>query len=189
MSERNTLVRSLNDLGLAAWFGGTLAGAVGINGAAADVEDRTQRLHVANSGWARWAPVNLAAIGAYVVGGTGLLLANKGRTATQKGVGAASVAKTALTGVALAATAYSGALGRKLAAAEPAPVEGGTSPASDSPQEVATAQRQLAVVQWVIPALTAALIVVNAVHGELQRPSQVLPGLLAKPAKLLGLSD
>ena len=86
------MVRSLNDLGLAAWFGGTLAGAVGINGAAADVEDRTQRLHVANSGWARWAPVNLAAIGAYVVGGTGLLIANKGRTATQKGVGAASVA-------------------------------------------------------------------------------------------------
>jgi len=39
MSERNTVVRSLHDLGLAAWFGGSLAGAVGINGAAADVTD------------------------------------------------------------------------------------------------------------------------------------------------------
>jgi hypothetical protein len=189
MSERNTLVRSLNDLGLAAWFGGTLAGAVGINGAAADVQDRSQRLRVATAGWARWTPVNLAAIGAHLVGSTGLLLGNKGRTVAQRGVGAASVAKTALTGAALAATAYSRVLGKKVEQGEPAPVEGGTSPAADTPPEVATAQRQLAVTQWVIPALTAALVVVNAVHGELQRPSQAVPGLLAKPAKLLGLAD
>ncbi|MCO1657841.1 hypothetical protein [Pseudonocardia humida] len=189
MSERNTVVRSLNDLGLAAWFGGTLAGAVGINGAAADVQDRNQRLRVANAGWARWAPVNLAAIGAHLVGSAGLLLGNKGRTVAQSGVGAASVAKTVLTGAALAATAYSRALGKKLENAEPAPVEGGTDPAPDSPPEVAAAQKQLAVTQWLIPALTAALVVVNAVHGELQRPSQALPGILAKPAKLLGLND
>ena len=35
MSSRNTLVRSLHDLGAAAWFGGSLMGAVGVNGAAA----------------------------------------------------------------------------------------------------------------------------------------------------------
>ena len=58
MSERNTVVRSLHDLGLAAWFGGSLAGAVGINGAAADVTEPTQRLRVANAGWGRWSPVN-----------------------------------------------------------------------------------------------------------------------------------
>jgi len=189
MSERNTVVRSLNDLGLAAWFGGTLAGAVGINGAAADVPDRNLRLRVANAGWARWTPVNLAAIGAYVVGGVGLLAANKGRTVAQSGVGAASVAKTALTGAALAATAYSRVLGKKLEKAEPAPVEGGTDPAADTPEQVAAAQRQLAVTQWVIPALTAALVVVNALHGELQRPNQQVPGILGKPAKLLGLTD
>ncbi|WP_214404324.1 hypothetical protein [Pseudonocardia lacus] len=189
MSERNTVVRSLNDLGLAAWFGGTLAGAVGINGAAADVQDRRQRLRVANAGWARWTPVNLAAIGAHLVGSTGLLLGNKGRTVAQKGVGSASVAKTALTGAALAATAYARVLGRKLEGAEPAPVDGGTSPAADTPEAVAAAQRQLNVVQWVIPALTAALVVVNAVHGELQRPNQALGGILAKPARLLGLGD
>lgn len=37
MSERNTHVRSMHDIGLTAWFGGSLAGAVAINGAAADV--------------------------------------------------------------------------------------------------------------------------------------------------------
>jgi hypothetical protein len=55
MSERNTVVRGLHDLGLAMWFGGSLAGAVGFNGAAADVsrqrnkalaaDRRVQRVH------------------------------------------------------------------------------------------------------------------------------------------------
>src|SRR5438477_11936554 len=35
MSERNTVLRSMRDIGLAAWFGGSLMGAVGLNGAAA----------------------------------------------------------------------------------------------------------------------------------------------------------
>ena len=67
MSQRNTVVRSLHDLGLAAWFGGSLAGAVGINGAAADVPDESLRLQVATAGWARWSPVNPSAIGAHLV--------------------------------------------------------------------------------------------------------------------------
>jgi len=39
----------------------------------------SQRLHVVNAGWARWTPVHLAAIVAHLLGGAGLLLANKGR--------------------------------------------------------------------------------------------------------------
>ncbi len=37
----NTVARTLHDLGLAAWFGGSLMGAAGVNGAAAVVEDPT----------------------------------------------------------------------------------------------------------------------------------------------------
>ena len=33
----NSLVRSLHDLSAAAWFGGSLMGAVGLNGAASDL--------------------------------------------------------------------------------------------------------------------------------------------------------
>jgi hypothetical protein len=40
----NTVARTLHDLGLAAWFGGSLMGAAGVNGAAAVVQDPTQRL-------------------------------------------------------------------------------------------------------------------------------------------------
>jgi hypothetical protein len=111
MAAGNTLSRSLHDLGLAAWFGGSLMGAVGLNGATAQVEEPKQRLRVANAGWDRWTPVNLAGIVAHLAGGTVLLGANKGRVASQQGVAQATVVKTALTGAALAATAWSRALG------------------------------------------------------------------------------
>jgi hypothetical protein len=176
----NTVSRSLHDLGLATWFGGSLMGAVGLNGAAAEVEEPKQRLRVATAGWNRWTPVNLAGIAAHVAGGAVLLGANKGRVASQQGVAQATVVKTALTGAALAATAWSRALGAKLEEAGEVPVEGGTEPSGDTPQDVAKAQRQLKVLQWVIPALTGAVLVLNARMGEQQRPAQVTGGLLGR---------
>jgi hypothetical protein len=180
MAADNTLSRSLHDLGLATWLGGSLMGAVGLNGAAADVEEPKQRLRVANSGWNRWTPVNLAGIAAHVAGGAVLLGANKSRLTSQQGVASATVIKTALTGAALAATAWSRALGAKLDEAGEVPVEGGTDPSIDTPEDVAKAQRQLKVLQWVIPALTGAVLVLNARMGEQQRPAQVSRGLLGR---------
>ena len=78
MSERNTVVRSLHDLGLGLWFGGSLAGAVGFNGAAADVPDEKLRLRVANAAWARWTPVNFVGIAAHLVGGAGSAVRQSG---------------------------------------------------------------------------------------------------------------
>ena len=180
MAADTTMSRSLHDVGLAAWFGGSLMGAVGLNGAAADVEEPRQRLRVATAGWNRWTPVNLAGIAAHVAGGAVLLGANKGRVASQQGVAQATVVKTALTGAALAATAWSRALGAKLEEAGEVPVEGGTDPSGDTPQDVVKAQRQLKVLQWVIPALTGAVLVLNARMGEQQRPAQVTGGLLGR---------
>jgi hypothetical protein len=180
MTADHTVSRSLHDLGLATWFGGSLMGAVGLNGAAADVEEPKQRLRVANSGWNRWTPVNLAGIAAHVAGGAVLLGANKGRLTSQQGVASATVVKTALTGTALAATAWSRALGAKLDEAGQVPVEGGTDPSTDTPDDVAKAQRQLKVLQWVIPALTGAVLVLNARMGEQRRPAQVSGGLLGR---------
>ena len=180
MTADNTISRSLHDLGLATWFGGSLMGAVGLNGAAAQVEEPKQRLRVANSGWNRWTPVNLAGIAAHLGGGALLLGANKGRVASQQGVASATVVKTALTGVALAATAWSRALGARLNEAGEVPIEGGTEPSDDTPEDVAKAQRQLKVLQWVIPALTGAVLVINARMGEQQRPAQVSSGLVGR---------
>jgi hypothetical protein len=176
----NTLARSLHDLGLAAWFGGSLMGAAGLNGAAAVVQDPAQRLRVANAGWARWTPLNLAGIAAHLAGGAVLTGANKGRLAGQQGVAATSTVKTALTVAALGVTGYARVLGKKLEQAGDVPVEGGTTPNPTTPQEVARAQRQLTALQWVIPVLTGAVLVINARMGEQQRPAQVSKGLVRR---------
>ena len=176
----NSLARSLHDLGLAAWFGGSLMGAVGVNGAAAQVQEPKQRLRVANAGWNRWTPVNLAGIAAHLAGGAVLLAANKGRVTAQQGVASATAVKTALTVLALGATAWSRALGARLNQAGEVPVEGGTDPSPDTPQDVAKAQQQLKYLQWGIPALTGAMLVLNARMGEQQRPTQVSGGLVRR---------
>jgi hypothetical protein len=155
MSERNTVAHFLHDAGLAVWFGGSLMGAVGVNGAAADVDDPRQRARVANAGWSRWTPVNAAAIGAHLLGGAMLLRANKGRAATQKGVFANTATKLALTGGAMAATAYARYLGEKVISAGDVPVAGGTEPTTGTPVEVEKAQKQLKTLQWAIPGLPA----------------------------------
>jgi hypothetical protein len=179
-SKDNTIARTLHDVGLAAWFGGSLMGAAGLNGAAAVVEDPAQRLRVANSGWARWTPLNLAGIAAHLAGGAALVAANKGRLASQEGVGAATRVKTALTLAALGTTAYARLLGKRLERAGDTPVEGGTTPAATTPDQVARSQRRLTALQWVIPALTGAVLVVNARMGEQQRPAQVALGMVRR---------
>jgi hypothetical protein len=185
MTKRNVVVRSLHDLGLAVWFGGSLAGAVAVNGAAADVPDPHMRLRVANAGWARWTPVNAAGIAAHLIGGAGLLQANKRRAASQSGVGTTTVAKLVLTGAALAVTAYSRALGKKLQRAEWIPIEGGTDPAANTPHELAKAQQRLDTCQWLVPALTGGISVLTAVQGEQQRPLPQMYGILTKTAQWL----
>jgi hypothetical protein len=62
--RRDTFARALHDLGLAAWFGGSLMGAVGVNRSAAAAARNKDTTAVAGAGWSAWTPVNLVAIGA-----------------------------------------------------------------------------------------------------------------------------
>lgn len=177
MPERSTLIRSLHDLGLAAWFGGSLMGAVGLNGAARDEGGpETAKDRISASGWAKWTPVNAVAIGAHLFGGGGLLAVNAHRVATQQGVAASTAAKAAVTGAALAATAYARVLGKKVElASSPDPAD--AEEARQHPVDLDKARRQLACVQWAVPALTGCLVVLNALHGEQQRPVEQIPGM------------
>jgi hypothetical protein len=176
MSNRNTVTRSLHDLGAAAWFGGALMGAVGVNGAAAAVREPRDRARVASIGWAKWSPVNAAAIAAHLIGGASILFANRRRAKHQSGVTANTVAKIIATGAALGATAYSGALGAKTAQADGRAVQGATEPSSETPPEVASAQRQLRYLQWALPVLTGTVVILGAQQGEQQRPREILAG-------------
>jgi len=177
MTERNTVLRSMHDLGLAAWFGGSLMGAVGLNGAASDVTERSDRARVASVGWGRWSPVNAAAIGTHLIGAVGLIAANRERIAAQEGVAGMSLTKTALTAAAVGTTAYSGALGRQVAEAGRVDAEGANIPSPVTPEKVAKAQQQLRIVQWAIPALTGALVIVSAFAGEQQSGVEVRRGV------------
>ncbi len=177
---RNTLSRSLHDIGLAAWFGGTLANAVALNPAAAEAGSQSSTGRVANTGWDRWTPVNAAAIGSHLVGSVGQLAGNAERLKSQQGVATMSLLKTGLTAAALGVTAYSRVLGRKAASYDGVPAESGTTPAAATPPEVAKAQKQLHVLQWVIPALTGSLVVISAFAGEQQRTTEVTRGVAAR---------
>ncbi|MDQ2754430.1 MAG: hypothetical protein M3R71_02650 [Actinomycetota bacterium] len=180
MPDTNSFARSLHDLGLAAWFGGSLMGAIGLNGAAAKASDPAERSRIATAGWTRWAPVNAVAIGAHLVGGAVIVKANKGRITGQANVASHTGVKAALTAAALAATAASGVFGTKVARGADAPTAGATEPSSGTPADVASAQRNLQVAQWAIPALTGAVLVMSARMGEQQRPGQVGAGLVKR---------
>jgi hypothetical protein len=134
----------------------------------------------AAAGWRAWTPVNLAAIGAHVVGATGLLVGNKGRVAGQRGVASVSVVKTAVLAVSLGATAYSRMIGQRVISNPDEPAAGGADPSPATDDDVAGAQRQLSVLQWVLPVLTGSMVVLNALQGEMQRPTQVLGGVLGR---------
>lgn len=186
MSTSNIVVRSMHDIGAAAWFGGSLMGALGVNGAADEVEDSKDRARVAAAGWAKWAPINAAAIGLHAIGGLGLILENRGRVAHQSGVGANTAVKTVITLAAAGVTFYSGALGAKVGAAgQDAVTAGATTPTASTPKDVAAAQKNLKITQWVIPVLTGAVVLLGTQQGEQQRTTAVTSGIGKKVAERL----
>ncbi|GAA3737171.1 hypothetical protein HDA32_005479 [Spinactinospora alkalitolerans] len=192
VADRNTVIRSLHDLGLAAWFGGSLMGAIGLNGAAREDDDAVRGVRISSAGWNKWAPANAAAVAVHLVGGAALLEANRSRVEHEKGVGASTAAKTVLTGAALAASVYARMLGKRLEAA----VKPNGADKSDKEGELAEravslkqAHRQLRAAQWSVPVLTGALVALNALHGEQQRPSQQKLGLIHKAGSRLHMGD
>jgi len=170
MSQRQTVIRSLHDLGLAAWFGGTLMGAVGLNGATAKAKDPTERLRLSSIGWGRWTPVQGLALAAHGIGGLGLILGNKGRLSVQGEARTNTTVKLGLTLVAGAASVYSGFLGTRIAKHADEGAQGVTEPGVTSSPALANVQRQQKVLQWTLPLLTGVLVVLAAQQGEQQRP-------------------
>lgn len=171
------MIRSMHDLGLATWFGGSLMGAVGLNGATAQAKDPQERLRLSSQGWARWAPVQAAAIGVHGIGGLGLIVANRSRLSHDSGSASNSKIKTVLTVAAAGLTLYSGIQGKKLSDQQEQGATGATEPRPGASAELADAQRSLQALQWAIPAVTGVLVVLAAQQGEQQR--QTL-GLLDK---------
>jgi hypothetical protein len=185
MTGRNTVIRSMHDIGLAAWFGGSLMGAVGVNGGAAAAKDPTERLRIAAIGWGKWTPVQLAAIAVHGVGGIGLIVANRGRLAAQGEARSNTVVKTLVTAAAGAASIMGGLAGAAILKHSDEGAPGVTEPGAGASDELQAAQRVERITQWAIPALTAVLLVLGAQQGEQQRASAGLIRSVGAKAKSL----
>lgn len=162
-------VRSMHDLGLATWFGGSLMGAVGLNGATAKAKDPEERLRLSSLGWARWTPVQVAAVGVHGIGGLGLIAANRARVNADPGSAVNTKVKAVLTAAAAGVTLYSGMLGKKVAEMHDQGGAGATESRPGASEELKKAQGQLKALQWAIPGLTGVLLVLGAQQGEQQR--------------------
>jgi hypothetical protein len=165
MSRTTTALRSLHDVGLAAWFGGGLMGAVSVNSTARRAENLSDRHRLASAGWERWSPYSNAAIGLHLAGSAGLALADR-RTLRRDGrARSIAVAKTALTGGALWLTVLAERRADLVEAEVTAP-EGSPQDPGTTPGQLGHAQDQLRILRWTVTALTGGVLVLGAVQAR-----------------------
>lgn len=169
MTFLSTAVRATHLVTNAAWFGGSLMGAVSLNPAARVADTAEERAEISGTGWERWGPVQGAAIGLHLLTGLAIVADNRHRVVAHTPTTAGVAAKTALTAAALASTGAAWFYGSRM---------GDALGEDGHPRDRAAARdaaAKLAWLQWTTPALTGALLVLDAQLGEQQRG---LAGLL-----------
>ncbi|NPD05391.1 hypothetical protein HN031_11920 [Nocardioides sp. zg-1308] len=159
----STSIRATHLVTNAAWFGGSLFGAVGLNPAAREPDTRREQVEVSGTGWERWGPVQGAAIALHLLSGIAITADNRNRVAGHAPTTVTTVAKALLTGAAVASTAAAYVHGERLGRAE------GEDGHPRDPRAAEHARRRLSWLQWATPALTGALLVLDAELGEQQR--------------------
>jgi len=169
--QRNTVIRAANELSLAMWFGGSLMGAFGLERGAAAAEGK--QYEVESRAWAAWQPVQTTAIVTQLASGAALTLANRRRVLGQRGVASVSVVRTGLLGAAIALTMLAARTGSKVSG-------DGREPQGDTTTSGEPDVRRLRILQWSVPALTGALVAIDAFMGEQQRPNQVMRGTIER---------
>lgn len=172
MSLLSTAVRATHVVTNAAWFGGSLMGAVALNPAAREPDTERERVEVSGTGWERWGPVQGAAIALHLVSGLAILADNRNRVVGHPPTTVAVVAKTVLTAAAVASSAAAYVYGERLGDAS------GEDGHPRDPEAAAAARSKVAWLQWTTPALAGALLVLDAHLGEQQRGPA---GLLDRP--------
>ncbi|WP_392544042.1 hypothetical protein [Oryzobacter telluris] len=177
MTAYSTTVRATHLLTNAAWFGGSLMGAVGLNPAAREGDDAHERSEIADTGWNRWGPVQGAAMGLHLLSGIAIVADNRRRVVAHRPTTVAVVLKTALTAAAVAASAAAYTNGADLGEAlEQADHD------EAARQKARALTSRLRWLQWATPVTTGGLLVLDAYLGEQQRG---VAGLLDRATSLL----
>jgi len=138
--QASTRVRSLHKVGLGTNLGGTVFGLMALNPTVKRIGDRSERGRVLNEAWARFQTIGVLAMGVTVAMWRlgGLKEAESDLDATLAGI------KNLLLGGALVTTVASAIAGMRIAWRAPegaTPVESGTEPAPETPEEAARSQR------------------------------------------------
>ncbi len=194
MSTSQLAWRTLHDVGLATWFGGSVFGSVALP---REPSQLPTDLHVAPAGkkndpdpasdvlsavesatWMRWQPVLAGSVVAHLVGGAGLLAWNWQRHRRQKGVAATTVVKTAVTAAAIGLTVGAAIDGMKAERLREQAENGGDGP--DVRRSRERIAKRMRVVGPLIPATTGALLVLGALESEEQQPRSIAEGVLHK---------
>ena len=161
------VLRIAHDVGLAIWFGGALMGAVALNSATIEVDDHTQRTRVANAGWFRWAPFVAVSVVVHVAAAVLLgRLPISASGASGSRVGHLRSVRAGATALAVASTIGTGVSGERVVRGGDVPVATAVKPIAATPPDVAKAQRQLRRSQWMVPALTGSLWVLESVQDR-----------------------
>jgi hypothetical protein len=140
MTQASTPVRSLHKMGLGINLGGTIFGLITLNPTVSRISDRRERGRVLNEAWARFQTIGTLAMGVTVAMWRlgGLKEAESDLDTTLAGL------KNLLLGGALLTTLASVILGMRIARQAPegaTPVESGTEPAPETPDDAAQSQR------------------------------------------------
>jgi hypothetical protein len=157
MTQASTPVRSLHKLGLGINLGGTLFGLVALNPTVQRISDRSERGRVLNEAWMRFQVVGTLAMVSTVAMWRlgGLKEAESDLDATLAGL------KNLLLGGALVTSVASAIVGMRIARQAPdgaTPVESGTEPAPETPEEAARSQRLSAFLGAATVALVAGVL-------------------------------
>jgi len=140
MAQASTPVRSLHKMGLGICLGGTLFGLIALNPSVERISDKRERGRVLNEAWMRFQTIGTLAMGVTVAMWRlgGLKRAESDLDPTLAGI------KNILLGGALVTSVASALVGMRIARQAPegaTPVESGTEPAPETPEEAARSQR------------------------------------------------
>ena len=178
MNRTSRFGRVAHNLGISAWFGGTLFGQVSLNPTVSSISDRSERGRVLNESWARFQAVNLPAVLSTLLGWR---LGGAREDADLRAPGLTR-AKDLLLGGAAFNTVAAAVLGATVASRGPkgfTPVRSGTRPAPETPPGAARALRLLRFFSNGSLALLAATVVVSGlIEAAHPKPRGLLSRLL-----------
>lgn len=178
MANTSNTAGIAHNLGLAAWFGGTLFGQVALNPTVSSISDKRERGRVLNEAWGRFNAVNTPALAAAILAWR---LGGLKDDAELRAPALARVKDLLLGGAAINGI-VSGILGARIAkqgSGGATPVESGTEPAPETPDEAASAQRMISFFgTGSLVLLAAAIAVSGAIQNEPIKPRGILSRLL-----------